>query len=191
MRKLIFALAFLAVPTELRAQEAVYDTGGLVLGAALNGVAVQTEDEEELESGGGLTLQGGYGFGPLTVFLRLGGDAVTGASGGGDYSLAHVDLGGRYHLGGTSRWQPFLEAAYSGRAVTFDAIDLDARGAGITLGGGLFYFIAPAFSLGATLDYTFGDFEEARVSEGEWVDLGSDAFSVTTTRVDLGVNWHP
>lgn len=170
------------------------DTNGFNLGFGLNGSAIRADDiSTETESGGGFHLRLGYGV-SRSVTLLFG---VAGASmNEGEYSLGQADLGARLYFPGSSSWVPFVEGAFTGRALTMDASvfggtsDLDVTGVGFTGGAGIDYYVSQAVSLGLGLAYTFGDFTEASMG-GETYDLGSDAFSAQTTRFNLGVTWWP
>lgn len=173
------------------------NTQGFSVGAFLNGSAAQVEDADEADSGGGLSLHLGYGVNEsVSLFARVSGAAIEAEGFAEDqYALAHFDLGARYSFGSTaSRLRPFLQGAYSGRAASFDLGSegtLDVRGSGFTGGGGLEYFVSPTMSIEGGLSFTSGEFNEGRLDGSEWVDLDDTSFDMTTTRVDLGVTWHP
>lgn len=184
------AAAQLDAPTALRS-----NTAGFNLGVFLNGSAVQLEDSDVVESGGGGSLHLGYGFNPnISMFVRLNAAEIEAEEGGGTYTMAHFDLGARYSFGSSaSALRPFVQGALNGRgfAVDMGGEDLEARGPGFTAGAGLEYFFSPRVALEAGLSYSFGEFNEGRIGGGEWVDFEDEAFEATSTRFDIGVSFHP
>lgn len=178
--------AVVAVPAAAQQQ---YKTAGFQLGAALNGTGLQVEDADEAESGGGLSLRLGYGFTPrVSVFAQGTGATME----DGDYSLGHFDLGVRY-LFSTARLRPFVQGAVGGRAAQMElgGTDVELGGAALTLGGGLEYAFGRTAGLDVGLDYSFGKFDQARVDGGAWEDMGSESFSATSARFNVGVVWRP
>ena len=183
-----------AVHAQVAAPEARSDVGGIVLAAALNGAAIDAEESDEVESGGGLSLRLGYGISEnIVLYAELQGANVESADIDDTYTLTHVDLGGRYHFGGAaSALRPFVGAAVTGRGASFDLGDetLDIRGPALTLGGGLEYFLSRTVALEAGLKFSFGEFNEGRIGDGDWEDLDEEV-SATTSRLNLGIAWHP
>jgi opacity protein-like surface antigen len=164
-------------------------TSGFVLGAYLNGTAASFEGEEQMDSGGGLTLRLGYGpSSALSVFL-----AGTGASmESGDYTMAHVDLGARYLLR-TARLRPYVEGGVSAQNMKADLFGytVEVRGGGPTLGGGLEYSFGRSAALDVGMSYTFGRFTRGRVVGEPWEKLEGESFSATSARFDIGMVWRP
>jgi opacity protein-like surface antigen len=168
---------------------------GFNLGLFLNGSAADVDDE--VESGGGLSLHAGYGFTQnLGLFARLSAAAIQSEGLEDDqYGLAHFDLGLRYSVGSTaSALRPFVQGGLTSRAAAFDLGSeglLETRGTGFTAGGGLEYFVSPALAIEGGLSFSFGEMDEGRLDGSEWVDLEEAAIDMRTTRFDLGVSWHP
>jgi hypothetical protein len=110
----------------------------------------------------------------------------------GDYTMGHFDLGVRYLLS-TARFRPYVEGAFSGRAVSIDVFGetLEIRGAGPTVGGGLEYSFGRAAALDVGLAYTFGKYTEGRLGGGSWEDLGNESIKGTSARFNIGVVWRP
>lgn len=173
------------------------NTAGVNLGLFLNGTAAEVEDGDEIDSGGGITLHLGYGFSQsFQLFARATASNIESEGFEDDqYALAHFDVGGRFSFGNTgSALRPFVQGAFSGRAASFDlGADgtLDVRGSGLSAGGGLEYFVTEALAIEAGLAWTFGEFTEGRVDDGDWEGLEDFSFEMNTTRFDLGVSWHP
>lgn len=196
----IRALALAAVVAGTLSTPAVAqqsNTAGLNLGLFLNGTAAQVEDSDENDTGGGLSLHLGYGFSQsFQLFARASASAIESEGFEDDqFALAHFDVGGRFSFGSTAiALRPYVQAAFSGRAASFDLGSegqLDVRGSGLSAGGGLEYFVSPSLAIEGGLSFTFGEFNEGRLDEGEWLDLDDAAFEMNTTRVDLGISWHP
>ena len=173
-------------------------TRGVSLAAFVNGSAAALEGSDEIDAGRGATLSLGYGFTDhVSVFASVSGASVQPASpaGADDYALAHADLGLRFSFASPrAAVRPFVQAAVSGRAASFDLGSegmLDIRGSGFTGGVGVAYFVSPRLALEAGLSYTVGKFGEGRLGGSDWVDLDDEALEIDTSRFDLGLSWHP
>ena len=110
--------------------------------------------------------------------------------------FGHFDVGLRYAFTSpTQRVVPFLDAAYTGRALAQDDADLgdgttaevSLSGAGFTFGGAQ-YYVSPKRAIGVGLKWTTGEFDAVKVDDVSVDDLGIDA---TSTRLNLGVTWYP
>jgi hypothetical protein len=166
-----------------------HSTAGFALGAYLNGTAASFEGGDGTESGGGLTLRLGYGFGSaFSVFV-----AGTGASmESGDYTLAHLDLGARYLLR-TARLRPYVEGAVSAQNLRADLYGhtLEVRGGGPSVGGGLEYSFGRSAALDVGMRYTSGRFIKGRLVGEPWERLEGESFDATSARFDIGMVWRP
>lgn len=200
MRISVFTLALLTgFATAANAQfdevERRSNTTGFTMGISLNGSSLSVEDDDEVESGGGLSLRAGYGISnSLQLYATGTGASIQHADFDDTYQLGHFDLGARYLFGSAYRAaRPYVNAAVSGRAARteFGTETVDLRGTGFTFGGGLEYFLNRSVALEGGLDATFGDFSEGRVGDGDWQDLGAESFSATSARFNLGLAWHP
>jgi Outer membrane protein beta-barrel domain len=121
----------------------------------------------------------------LTVTLN--GD---GHESGDDRHLSFGDIGAQFFLPGWNRLLPHFDVALTGRRAEFEAAGaaIDTRGAGLSVGGGVLYFLSRSFALDATLLRTAGDLD--RYADGERVkDVG--AIDVSGTRFLIGVRWYP
>jgi hypothetical protein len=175
-------------------------TRGVFLNAHLNGSAINTENSDT-ESGGGMGFGIGYGFTPaFALFLNL--DAAAIAPGGGDpdYTLGHVDLGGRYTFGGSAaRWRPSVDGAVGMRLAMWDDIDfggfgrgdVELSGASLNVGGGLGYYFNPSLVLSMGLRLGFGSFTDLKVDGTTYSLDGDDRISATTSRFNVGLAWYP
>jgi hypothetical protein len=171
------------------------NTAGFNLGAFVNAAGIQVEDSDA-ENGVGLGLHLGYGFSQnVSIFARVNVTSIGSDELADNYNLAHVDLGARYSFGQPSATlRPYLAGALSGHAVSFDlgsSGTLDARGPGLTASGGLEYFLSRTVALEAGLSVSVGKFNEGRIGDSGWVDLDEDELNTTTSRLDIGVSWHP
>lgn len=164
---------------------------GFVLGGHLNGTALDGDDFDEMESGGGLGLLLGYGFNRMvTVYLGVDAASMDAPDMDDAYTFGQGDLGVRLHFGGPSRASVFyLDGAFTTWLARYDILgsDMDVTGTGLTLGGGLEYFFSPGFALDVGLKFTAGNFDEVRF-EGDSESMDLDARS---TRFNLGVVWYP
>lgn len=194
-----FALAACFLPaaaSSAHAQEST--TRGFTIGVQISGASLQVENQDRNDAGGG-GLKLGYGINRrFTIFARGDGARFEDQSTGeidGDWTMGHFDLGTRFHFANSLRmWVPFLEAAFSYRAVNVSnpVVDgtprneLSIDGPGFTLGGGIAVYFAESFALDLTLLWTGGEFTTVRVDDFSVTGLDFDARS---TRLDLGVGW--
>ena len=145
--------------------------------------------------GGGFGLGVGYGIGEsFALVLNLDAGSVSSDVDEDTHVLAHFDIGGRLNFGTTaSPLRPYVNAALSGVAEGTSGEpgeeDVIMSGAGLTLGGGLQYFVSPHFALDAALQGSFGTFTQ--IQEGDVTDELDEAAKFTTARLQLGVSWHP
>ncbi|MGH9889631.1 MAG: outer membrane beta-barrel protein [bacterium] len=165
---------------------------GVFLGGGLDGSSIVVYGDPTVqESGGGVDLTLGYGFSPhWSLYTELNASQMT-AAGGGDYSLAHFDLGTRVHFrAGPHTVVPFLQIAITGRATVshFGGTTNTSSGGGISLGTGLNVHFTPAVALSTAIMWTLGSFDTFKVDDrtfdGSTVVAGS-------TRVHFGVVWFP
>jgi hypothetical protein len=162
------------------------------VGAEGNGVVIgPSGSSAPSESGTGIGFVLGYGFGPRWSLYSAFSAASINATGGGTYSLAHVDIGTRVHfLAGTHKVVPFVQFGLSGRAISMGsgADTTTYSGAGVAFGGGLNAHFTPAFAFSAAATWSVGDF--SNVTQGGQTVSGNPV-SATSARVHLGVIWFP
>jgi hypothetical protein len=197
--RVLAASVCIAAATPAFAQDELKShTRGFVLGGHFNSSAVQVDEEgsggAEQGVGGGVNL--GYGVSEhVTVFLR--GDFANIDYENGDigsYVLGNVDLGGRYTFGSyLAALRPYAELGFTGSSI-HDQVDQDGEtldvtlmGGAIMLGGGLEYFLTEHVAVDGGLILGKGRFTTANV-EGETFDI--DEFDYTSTRLNVGVNFH-
>lgn len=180
-------------------------TRGFFAGLALNGSAIKFEgDDNETESGGGLTLQLGYGFTPkFSMFLEGTGTAINPSDDNAEmYSMGHFDFGARYSFANQARkLVPFLEVALTARALVQEDVtitdpdtgtpttdDLSLSGGGFSFGGGLHYFFNPKLALSTGLKWTTGEFSTVTFGNSSLSGFEADA---VTSRFNIGLTWFP
>ena len=118
----------------------------------------------------------------------------------GDFDLAHVDVGGRWHFVNRSAFVPFVEVGYAGRAARKqDAIlpdgagntytgEMMVMGGGVSAGGGFEYFAMPSLALGGSFKWTSGQFTRVKLDNVTVDGLELDA---TSARFNMGFTWYP
>lgn len=201
LRTLLLLAAALPAVAQAQRSTPVFGAKGLFLGAALNGSAIKLDEfsddnDGDTDSGGGLALFGGWGFTPqLALFVEASAASID--SEGETWTLAHADLGLRYHFtGATRKFVPFVEGAITGRLGSFedidfddeDGVDVELTGGGVTLGGGFLYFFNKSLGLSTDLKWTTGEFDKVKVGNVSVDGLDIDA---TTSRFNLGLTWFP
>jgi hypothetical protein len=194
---LLAAIAAGTAVSPLTAQRST--TRGFTVGAHLQGASLKVEDDDPA-GGGGAGLRIGYGLNrSFTLYVE--GDGikfdVENEEFGGEWSMAHADLGVRYNFANSlRRWIPFLEAAIGGRAVQLedatvngsDAGTLEFSGGSASIGGGVSFFASEKFALETLVKFTGGTFEQVDVGNISVNDLDIDASSF---RFKVGVAWWP
>lgn len=171
-----------------------------MLSLSVGGTSIKSDEfENESESGGGFSLQAGWGFTRLFTLLV---DMSGGVLGDDDdeFVLVHFDALGRFNFASPQRaWVPYVEGGISARvagqddiAIVGDAgtqeVDLEISGGGFTFGGGVQYYVRPTVALGAGLRFTVGEFSTVKVN-----NVSVDGFEIdaTSTRLMFGVTWRP
>lgn len=190
----------LALPVGLVGQEST--TRGLSLALYFQGASLEVEGGDPGNGGGG-GLRVGYGINrTVTLFARADASStdVEDADVEGQWKLAHVELGGRFHFANSLRsWVPWLEAAVGGRAVTVEdarvegdlaqqEAEVSFNGTAFSLGGGLDVYLSEAWALDLGLAWTTGEFNEIEVGAVSVSGLDLDAKSF---RLNFGVVWWP
>ena len=198
----------LSIPAAAVAQQAAQtaaapirsNTEKLMLSLAIGGTSIKSDEfENESESGGGFSMQLGWGFTRLFTLLVDASGSVMGDD-DDEFVLGHGDLLGRFHFANPQRqWVPFVEGGISGRVAGQDDItivdengsqevDLEISGGGFTFGGGIQYHVAPAWALGAGIRWTVGEFSEVKINN---VSVDGFELDATSTRLMFGVTWRP
>src|SRR5262245_21170314 len=133
-------------------------------------------------TGGGLTVA--YG---LNEWLTIG-LAGDGCETGNGRHFVFADIGAQVFLPRARRLRPHLDVALTGRRAEFNAAGdlIDARGAGVSVGGGALYSASRSLALDTALLWTAGGLR--RFADGERAkDL--DPIGVSETRFLVGVRW--
>jgi opacity protein-like surface antigen len=194
------AASLLAGASSASAQEA-FSIRGPSLGAHVNFSAIQSDEGEgssaERGIGGGVKL----GFGVtdrITVFLR--GDVASVSYeeeveelGADSYTLANVDLGGRYSFasGANAALMPYVELGLSGTSIVDEltvegeTFDIAYSGGGLLVGFGLEYFLNRSVAVDGGLMLGKGRLTNFEI-DGESFD-GAEDLDYTTVRMNLGL----
>ncbi len=173
-------------------------TRGFNLGAHLQGGSLYVGDADG-ESGGGLGVRLGYGINRI-VDLYIEADGISVDSSNpkelqGDWTLAHIDLGARFHFANTLRsWVPYLDAAIGGRVASVrnaevedqDVGTIKFNGGALSLGGGLSVYLKENLALDVGVKASFGTFNEVEIGTLSIGDLDIEA---TSTRFKVGIVW--
>jgi len=176
------------------------NTQKLMLSLALGGTSIKSDEfENESESGGGFSLQAGWGFTRMFTLLVDASGAVLGDD-DEEFVLVHFDLLGRLNFASAQRaWVPYIEGGLSARVAGQDdiaivdetgsqTVDLEISGGGFTFGGGVQYHVRPEVSLGAGIRWTVGEFSTVKINN---VSVDGFELDATSTRLMFGVTWWP
>lgn len=173
------------------------NTRGIYLNAHLNAVSVGYDESDfDTQTGGGLGVGIGYGVSNLvTLFLGVDGSVMSNEDVEDAFTLAHVDLGAQFNFGKPrSAARPYGVVAFTYREATFEfdnpnAPEVEFSGGGVTLGGGLKYFLSRAVALDFGLAFTFGQFTDVTVG-GVTATL-PDEVNATSGRLAVGLSFFP
>jgi len=199
-RILVLSLSFLVLVAPRSAEAQASTTRGFNAGIHVTGASLSVENGDRSNAGGG-GLWLGYGFN-RTVELFGQADAakfdVKNAEVAGDWTLAHADLGVRFHFANSNRsWVPYLQAAATARVVTVQngeinnvaqAEDISLVGGGVTLGGGIVFYFNPSLGADLQLLWTGGKFTSLEVGNVKQSGLDINAQS---SRFNIGLSWWP
>lgn len=160
--------------------------------------SVQGHDiaSDDVDSGGGFGLKLGYGFTPtytLYVGLDVAGMAAdnpqTAATFGDNYALVYFDVGSQFNFRSGEKAVPYLDVALTGVASGTEqgGTDVTLSGSGLSVGGGVKYFLSPAFALDGALHLSTGGYRQSDVN-GDTRDIDASYFG---TRLQAGLSWYP
>ncbi len=172
------------------------NTERLFLQVTLDAQSVDYREDafSETDSGGGLSLRAGWGVSPLvTLYAGVTGATIEGDTNGitnDSYSFGGGELGVRLNFRSGRSLVPYADVALRGVAATEDDLDLEFRGGGITLGGGVAYYVTPAIAIDAGLHFGGGRFNEVQVGDLT-ADIDSDDFGYGEGRFSLGLSFYP
>jgi opacity protein-like surface antigen len=173
------ALAAGSAGAQAGAPEIRSGTRGLMVGLDLNGSAIASNGSASgTPRGAGLGLSLGYGVSDaVSIFARA--DVA--------YRVAHVDVGARYSFAGpASRLRPYVEGAITRTGTSALAAPLDghattSQGYGFTGGAGVAYFVTRRAALDLGVSHSRGRFTAGAL----------DGRDFASTRLNIGVKWHP
>jgi opacity protein-like surface antigen len=192
-------LALILSPVISSAQKST--SRGLSIGLQALGTSLTVENGDE-NNGGGLGLRVGYGFNRIvTGFITLDGSTVqipsTNSFVAGDWTLAHAEVGARFHFANSlRRWVPYLETAIGARSVSIDNASVNNSPAGkvsfngpaLSVGTGMSVFVTRKWAFDAGLRWTGGKFTEIDLGNAALRNLDIEAASF---RLGVGVVWWP
>jgi hypothetical protein len=193
---LVLAAALVAPLHVTRAQDVKEKShaSGFFIGGGIESANITTNSGQGItttETGSGLGLVLGYGFSKRwSLYGELSGATIDG-SGGGQYTLAHLDVGARLHFRtGPNRIVPFLQAAVGGRGVMQNAngTSVSENGDGFSFGGGFNAYFTSSVALTASFTETLGTFNGFKV--GGTPPTGS-SINASSQRAYLGILWVP
>lgn len=197
---LLFATPVLAQDTDSDdepVEEEVSNTEGLMIGGSIGAQGITSANQDDSDGGGTFGIQVGYGFSRLfTLYAGLDIGGVEGennftqsALASDEYGAAVLQLGGQFHFRTDEKLVPFFDVAFSGIGMGSDSSGEERllSGGGISVGGGVKYFVSPVFALNGGLYFATGTWDELEVGDDtNDVGAGYDA-----GRLKVGVSWFP
>lgn len=174
---------------QTNADEPADDGSGLFISAGLLGTNWTSDDLEIDDSGGGFLLQLGYSFNAnVAIYANLDASTID-PDQGPDYGLGHFDLGLEVRSGDVNTpFRFFGRASYLGFGAVEenDSGDIEITGNGFGLGGGVYYFPIPQFSLGLSYTRSFVTLTEINVA-GNTTEIDEN---VQSGRFALSATYH-
>lgn len=163
---------------------------GFFLGVAYEATGVTFEDEDS-DSGSGVGVTLGYGFNPtLSIYGQFSGASVD-AGESGDIGVGHFDIGTRLHFRAPAKTVvPFIQAGLSSRGIQqdFGADEVQGRGFGFAIGGGVNAHFNQALAFTAGVVWSAGDIGNFEVNG---TSAALDSVGMTSARIQLGIVWFP
>lgn len=164
-------------------------------------------DTEARQSGAAFGALVGYGFTPfVSVFAEYNSARITADAGdrryvesGDSWSLWHLDLGARYHIGTGVAWlAPYLEGAFTvfsgtGLVVPVNTEDgaLTLKGTGLSFGAGVRFFVQPGMAVTAGYRRTSQRITEKIESDQIGGTYETSGGTGSSSRLTAGVTWFP
>lgn len=160
--------ALLVMPSRAAA-----DTDGFAFGVGIHSNNVGADDPPADpppgavyvdESGGGVNLWVGYGFTPSFALRLLAAGASHGTTDADvDVAWGGVTVEAQYLFRNPEAWRPYVVGGVGGYSTSSrqDALDFEATGGGIVLGGGVLYFFNDTWAMDLGLRGNFVNWEEA------------------------------
>lgn len=160
------------------------------------GVQNQDVGSDAVDTGGGFGVKLGYGFTKMyTLYLGL---DVAGMSTenarmerlfGTSYTLIYLDLGSQLNFRTGEKAIPYLDVAvtFAGSGDSQGGNDLLLSGGGLSVGGGVKYFLLPSLALDGLVQFTSGGYSEFDVN-GDTADTDVSYFG---SRIEAGLSWYP
>ena len=190
------ALSLFLVADSALAQEST--TRGFTIGLHATGASLVIEGGERSNAGGG-GINLGYGLNRrFTIFAQGDGAQFDEQDTGdveGTWTMGHFEVGARFNFANSlRRWVPFLQGALGYRVVSVsDPVvnstavnEVSLSGAGLSLGGGTYFYFKESFALNLQLLWTGGEFTTVTVDNISMSGLDVDA---TSSRFNVGVSW--
>ena len=184
-----------------RAQQS--DNTGLMVGVHVTGSSLGgTGAEAVLETGGGMGFRLGYGFNDR-ITLYAAGDAVVmeydadrAPQPGAEYDAETYDFGLRVNFSNDWRaMRPYLLAAVTGIATTeqtaaaAEGTETETWGNGLTIGGGVQFFVWRKLAIDIGYQATAGSFTERTVGDED--QAFARGIALMHQRGQIGLTWHP
>ncbi|GAB5521244.1 MAG: hypothetical protein RhofKO_34950 [Rhodothermales bacterium] len=176
-----------------------YSTTGFSLHLRTSGHGMAFDGPSDAD-GMGLGLRLSYGFSErFAMYLGAegagldGGRGLEGLGSKEEYGVAYVELGGRYSFRPTQRLVPYADASltifglgYDGTG-SFDDQEITYGGLGLSMGGGVQYFITPTLALDTGMSFTPGSLLSRWVEDDhEDIDL-----KLVGARIHFGISVFP
>lgn len=168
-------------------------TRGLYVDGMLAGSTVSYDGSDGVDPGAVFSGRVGYGFTDLFgIFAEVGAGAyaseqdLTEVVHPDNYVAGFFDLGVQFNFRSGKVWVPYAEIALNGFA-TGDEFENNLSGGGLTLGGGLKYYLTDAWAFNGRLMLTGHTIETVDVDGRRFQDVEEDAAS---TRFAFGLTWY-
>lgn len=159
-----------------------------------NGISVANGGSR---SGKGVGLKFGYAFNQLfTIYVGIDGAKMDRevapelqSEYGSSTAVGHFDLGSQLNFRAGHALVPYLDASLSGVAesLTFERRRHRYSGFGVTIGGGVKYFLSRKFAVDGGISIALARFRQVQSVE----QTRASNAGVATSRLNLGITWYP
>ncbi len=197
MKFVLFSALCLVLTISAQAQPTAQRIGGFFADLHLNSATLKLDDASANAMDGhgrGVGVLVGYSFPRYVAFYiegnggRINPDDIDPRTDVVSYRPLHLDVGTQLMVD-LGPWRPYIDIAFTKRSMEFflNGLESGMSGTGITYGGGLRFFFAPALALNASLKITQGAFDKVDVGLTQQAIPAIDARSA---RLNIGLSWY-
>ena len=185
-----------AAPWYFEAEAQESNTRKLFLQTSIDGQSVNygNRNFDGSDQGGGFSFRAGWGISDLaTLYIGVNGSRLDGETNGvvnEEYEFGALEIGSRFNFRTGNALVPFVDVALRGVGAQVTDRNIEFVGGGLTIGGGVSYFVSPTIALNAGLRVGFGTFNELTLGDIT-INIEDDDIGYGEQRFSFGVIFYP